>query len=172
MKQAQLEKLQSLIDGSHNIVFLGGAGVSTESGIPDFRGKNGLYKQKTAYGSRVTPEYLLSSDCLYHEPELFFDNYRSTGVPKCDCGGMIRPDIVLFGELLPEDYTNARSYMAQADLLIIAGTSLQVLTAVSLIDSFNGAHMVIINDAPTPLDDMAELVIRTPLGEVFSALDA
>ncbi|MBR0092537.1 MAG: NAD-dependent protein deacylase [Lachnospiraceae bacterium] len=244
MKQAQLEKLQSLIDGSHNIVFLGGAGVSTESGIPDFRGKNGLYKQKTAYGSRVTPEYLLSSDCLYHEPELFFDNYRknlncldakpnathlylkqledagklraiitqnidglhqkagsknvfeihgtlwdchctkcnryyscetifhSTGVPKCDCGGMIRPDIVLFGELLPEDYTNSRSYMAQADLLIIAGTSLQVLTAVSLIDSFKGAHMVIINDAPTPLDDMAELVIRTPLGEVFSRLTA
>ena len=96
--------------------------------------------------------------------------FESSGVPKCDCGGMIRPDIVLFGELLPEDYTKARSFMKQADLLIIAGTSLQVLTAVALIDAFGGRHMVIVNDAPTPLDDMAELVIRAPLGEVFSAL--
>ena len=73
---SKIAKLQSLIDNSNNIVFLGGAGVSTESGIPDFRGKNGLYRRKSDVNSHVTPEYLLSSDCLYKEPELFFDNYR------------------------------------------------------------------------------------------------
>ena len=73
---SKIAKLQSLIDNSNNIVFLGGAGVSTESGIPDFRGKNGLYRRKSDVNSHVTPEYLLSSDCLYKEPEWFFDNYR------------------------------------------------------------------------------------------------
>ena len=83
---------------------------------------------------------------------------------------MIRPDIVLYGELLTEVYEKARTYMSEADMLIIAGTSLQVLTAAGLVDRFRGRHLVIINDSETPLDYLAELIIREPLGEVFEKL--
>jgi NAD-dependent deacetylase len=236
-----IEKLQELIDNSNYIVFFGGAGVSTESGIKDFRGKNGLYKEKNKY-SIYPPEYLLSNSCLMDEPELFFNYYKekmdarsikpnithkylkkledlgklkavvtqnidglhqkagsknvlevhgttykchcmkcnkeysgdviftSTGIPKCDCGGTIRPNVVLYGEMLPEDFDKAIKEISKADLLIVAGTSLTVQPASSLINYFNGKHLVIINDSITPYDYLAELVIHKSLGEIFKKL--
>ena len=237
-----IQKLQSLIDNSSNIVFLGGAGVSTDSGIRDFRGKNGLYSMREGLRPGVTPEYLLSNTCLYFDSELFFDNYRQNldcsdaqpnvthlflkrledagklravvtqnidglhgkagskqvfeihgtiwrnyckeckkeypanyifeteGVPKCECGGLIRPDVVLYGEMLPQAYYDAADAIAEAEVLIVAGTSLQVSTVGALVEEYRGKHLVIINDMATPYDNLAELVIRTPLGEVFSEL--
>ena len=235
-----IEKLQELINNCNNIVFFGGAGVSTESGIKDFRGKNGLYKTKSIYNK--PPEYMLSNRCLYHEPALFFEYYRNnmnclnilpnithkylkfledrkkltaivtqnidglhqkagstnvleihgttnrcyctncnkeypgnyifktTGIPKCKCGGIIRPDVVLYGEMLPAAYNKASYYITKADLLIVAGTSLTVEPASSLVRLFNGHHLVIINGSETSYDYMAELVIHKHLGEVFSKL--
>lgn len=236
----KIKKLQELIDNSNNIIFFGGAGVSTESGIKDFRGKNGLYKENK-YSSKP-PEYMLSNICLYEEPELFFNYYRdnlncskikpnithlyltklehigklkaiitqnidglhqkagsknvleihgttarnycikckkeypsdyifnSKGIPKCECGGTIRPDVVLYGEMLPSEYNDAVEYILNADLLIVAGTSLTVQPASSLISMFNGKHLVIINDKETPYDYLAELVINDSLGNIFSKL--
>ena len=233
-----IEKLQNLIDSSNNIVFFGGAGVSTESGIKDFRGKNGLYKIK----SDRPPEYMLSHECLINEPELFFEYYKnnmdcrnykpnithkylkkledtgklkaiitqnidalhqkagsknvlelhgstyrnycqnckkeypanyifeSIGIPKCHCGGIIRPDVILYGEMLPESFVYAQNYISHADLLIVAGTSLTVEPASSLLNYFNGKNLVIINNTVTPYNNKAELVIRQPLGEIFSKL--
>ena len=235
-------KLQSLIDESSNIVFFGGAGVSTESGIPDFRGKSGMYTTKKTDEYGRTPEYMLGVRCLYKEPELFFKNYRENmnclkaepnithkylkkledegklkaiitqnidglhqkagsknvyeihgtmldcyciecnkkypgeyifetdGIPKCDCGGMVRPNIVLYGEMLSDCYSVASYLIYSADLLIVAGTSLTVQPANGLIKVFNGNHLVIINDSKTPYDDKADLLIHEPLGEVFSKL--
>ncbi len=235
-----IEKLQSLIDNSDNIVFFGGAGVSTESGIKDFRGKNGLYKEKNSFS--YPPEYMLSSTCLYNEPEVFFEYYRqnldssnilpnithkylkkledrdklkaivtqnidglhqkagsknvleihgttsscycmnchkkysgdyifnSLGVPKCKCGGIVRPNVVLYGEMLPEAFNIAANYISKADLLIVAGTSLTVEPASSLLKVFRGKNLVIINDTKTPYDYMANLIINKSLGEVFSKL--
>ncbi len=236
----KIKKLQELIDNSNYIVFFGGAGVSTESGIKDFRGKNGLYKEKK-YLSK-SPEYMLSNICLFKEPELFFDYYRdnldcsnikpnithyyltkledkkklkaiitqnidglhqkagsknvlelhgttaknycikckkeypkdyifnSKGIPKCDCGGIVRPNVVLYGEMLPEEYNQAIKYISNADLLIVAGTSLTVQPASGLVSLFNGKHLVIINDSKTPYDYLAELVINDSLGNIFSKL--
>ena len=211
-----IKKLQELINNSNNIVFFGGAGVSTESGIKDFRGKNGLYKEKNNLD--LPPEYLLSIDCLLREPELFFDYYRnnmnsnnaspnithkylkkledrgklkaivtqnidglhqkagsknvlevhgttnecycmkcykeypgeyifnSKGIPRCECGGIVRPKVTLYGEMLPDDYIKAMDYISKADLLIVGGTSLTVEPASSLVRLFNGKHLVIINE--------------------------
>ncbi len=233
-----IELLQKLIDESDNIVFFGGAGVSTDSGLRDFRGKDGLYTQSTD----IRPEYMLSNSCLYNEPELFFDYYRenldtsniepnithkyltklentgklkaiitqnidglhqkagsknileihgttyrnycdkckkdypsdyifkSTGVPRCSCGGLIRPDVTLYGEMLPDDYIKAEEYISKADLLIVAGTSLTVHPACDLVRYFRGRNLVIINNDSTPYDYMATLVINKPLKEVFEKL--
>ncbi len=233
-----IELLQILINESDNIVFFGGAGVSTDSGLKDFRGKDGLYTQSTD----IRPEYMLSNSCLYNEPELFFDYYRenldtsniepnithkyltklestgklkaiitqnidglhqkagsknilevhgttyrnycdkckkeypsdyifkSTGIPKCSCGGMIRPDVTLYGEMLPDDFIKAEEYISKADLLIVAGTSLTVHPACDLIRYFRGRNLVIINNDSTPYDYMANLVINKPLKDVFSKL--
>ena len=235
-----IDKLQELINNSNNIVFFGGAGVSTESGIKDFRGKNGLYKEEKKIN--LPPEYMLSHSCLINEPELFFDYYKnkmdarnakpnithkyltkleklgklkaivtqnidglhqkagsknvlevhgttykchcmkcnkeysgdvifaSVGIPKCACGGVIRPNVTLYEEMLPDDFINAIKYIREADLLIVAGTSLTVQPASSLIEEFSGKHLVIINDDKTSYDYLAELVINKPLGEVFSKL--
>ena len=235
-----IKKLQELIDNSNNIVFFGGAGVSTESGIKDFRGKNGLYKKKNNLD--LPPEYLLSIDCLLREPELFFDYYKnnmnssnalpnithkylkkledrgklkaivtqnidglhqkagsknvleihgttkenycmkclkeypedyifkSKGIPKCECGGIVRPRVTLYGEMLPEDYTKAAEYISKCDLLIVGGTSLTVEPASSLVRLFNGEHLVIINEMSTSYDRVAELVINKKLGDIFSKL--
>lgn len=232
-----IEKLQELINNSNNIVFFGGAGVSTESGIKDFRGKNGLYKKQD-----IQPEYMLSNRCLYNEPSLFFDYYRnnmncleakpnithkylknledkgklkaiitqnidglhnkagsnnvleihgsiyrnycskcykeyksdyifkSSGIPKCECGGIIRPDVTLYGENLPDSFDKAIYYINNADLLIVAGTSLTVEPACSLVRLFKGNNLVIINNDPTPFDNYAQLVIHKPLGSIFNNL--
>ena len=235
----EITKLQSIIDESNNIVFFGGAGVSTESGIKDFRGKNGLYK--TDYEG-YSPEYLLSHDCLVENTEIFYKYYReflnneniepnithkflkeledsgklkaivtqnidglhekagsknglnihrsvlrnycmkcnkeyesdyifkSSGIPKCDCGGLIRPDVVLYGEMLNEEFDKAIDYISKCDTLIVAGTSLSVYPAASLVRYFNGKHLVIINDMVTPYDNLAELAIHDSLGNVISKL--
>ena len=238
----KIEKLQKLIDESANIVFFGGAGVSTESGIRDFRGKNGLYKTKPKVKTNKPPEYMLSHNCLYNEPELFYEYYKEnmnildtkpnvthkylkkledegklkaivtqnvdglhqkagstnvfeihgnirdcyciecgkeyngdylfevSGVPICECGGIIRPDVVLFGEMLPACFNDALNYIMRAELLIVSGTSLTVEPAASLVRLFNGKHLVIINDSKTPYDNIADLVINKPLKDVFGKL--
>ena len=232
--------LKRMIDEANYIVFFGGAGVSTDSGIKDFRGKNGLYTKK--YDS-YPPEYLLSERCFYNDTKLFFDNYKenmnclaakpnithkylkkledkgklkaiitqnidglhqkagsksvyelhgtvmnnyctkcgkkydakyvfeSKDIPKCSCGGIIKPDVVLYGQMLPEkDYNQSIVHISKADLLIVAGTSLLVHPACDLVEMFDGKKLVIINDSPTPYDYKADLVIRKQLKEVFENL--
>ena len=237
-----IEKLQKIIDESNNIVFFGGAGVSTESGIKDFRGKNGLYKEGQRKNLNVSPEYMLSISCLIDEPLEFFEYYRnnlncedakpnithkylkkledrgklkaiitqnidglhqkagsnnileihgttyrnycmdcnkeyshdyifkSKGIPRCSCGGIVRPDVVLYGEMLPDSYIKAIDYIRKADLLIVAGTSLTVQPASGLINYFRGNNLVIINLSKTPYDNVATLVFNKPLKEVISKL--
>lgn len=234
-----IKKLQNIIDESDNIVFFGGAGVSTDSGIKDFKGKNGLYKEEY----NCQPEYFLSSKCFYEEPEVFFDFYKSKmnclevepnathlylaelekagklkavitqnidglhqkagstnvleihgtiyknhcikcnkeydaefvfnsiGVPKCDCGGVIKPDVVLYGEMLPEAFSLAQNYVFKADTLIVAGTSLTVEPANGLIKLFDGNNLIIINNDETPYDKVATLVINDNLSNVFKNLN-
>ncbi len=234
-----IKRLQELIDNANNIVFFGGAGVSTESGIKDFRGKNGLYQNKQ---SSFPPEYMLSHSCLVYEPEIFFDYYRknmnslnakpnithkylkkledsgklkaiitqnidglhqlagsknvlevhgtihknycmkchkeypndfifnSKGIPKCSCGGIIRPNVTLYEEKLPDEFIEAIDYIKKADLLIVAGTSLTVFPASSLVKEFMGKYLVIINIDKTEYDKYAYLVINKPLKDVFSKL--
>ena len=225
-------------------LFLGGAGVSTESGIPDFRGKDGLYRKTEKRFARYRPEYLLSYECMVNEPDLFFDYYRthldartaepnaahrvlaqweaegrlagvitqnidglhqkagsirvheihgttlrnhctrcnaaygedfifdSPGKPRCPkCGGMVRPDVTLYGEFLPKQaYDSARRLIRDADLLIIGGTSLQVGSAAGLARQFQGGRLVIINQSRTPMDGEADLVFHDSIGKVLSAL--
>ena len=235
----EIETLQKIIDESDNIVFFGGAGVSTESGIPDFRSQDGLYNQKYDY----PPETILSHTFFMHRPEEFFKFYRdkmlcdtakpnaahlklaeleqagklkavitqnidnlhqmagskkvlelhgsvyrnhcvkcgksydfkymkeSEGVPKCTCGGIIKPDVVLYEEGL-DDYTIQESVRAisEADVLIIGGTSLAVYPAAGLIDYFTGKHLVVINRDATPRDASADLLIQGNIGEVLSGI--
>ena len=186
----EIEKLQKIIDESRNIVFFGGAGVSTESGIPDFRSQDGLYNQKYDY----PPETILSHTFFMRKPEEFFKFYRdkmlcdtakpkcgksydfkymkeSKGVPRCSCCGMIKPDVVLYEEGL-DDYTIQESVrvISEAEVLIIGGTSLAVYPAAGLIDYFRGNHLVVINKAPTPRDKYADLLIKEPIGQVFSQI--
>ena len=235
----KLEKLQEIIDKANNIVFFGGAGVSTESGIPDFRSKDGLYHMKYKY----PPEEILSHSFFMDNPEEFYKFYKdkmnslnvepnisheflaklekagklraiitqnidglhtkagsknvlelhgtiyknhcikcnkeysaeyvfnSEGVPYCECGGIIKPDVVLYEEAL-NDFTvmQAINYIKQADVLIVAGTSLTVYPASGLIRYFRGKHLVIINRDTTDYDNMAELVIHEKLGDVFGKL--
>jgi NAD-dependent deacetylase len=230
--------LQEIINNSNNIVFFGGAGVSTSSGIRDFRGKNGLYKEKYIY----PPEYLLSIDCFYNNPKIFFEFYKenlnsldvkpnivheylaklessnklkaiitqnidglhqkagsknvleihgtiyknhcikcnkeydakyvfnSKDIPKCSCGGIIKPNVVLYGEMLDSSYIKAQEYISKCDTLIVAGTSLTVEPACSLIKLFNGKNLVIINNDKTKYDKLATLVINDLLENVFSNL--
>lgn len=236
----EIERLQRIIDESDNIVFFGGAGVSTESGIPDFRSVDGLYNQKYDY----PPETILSATFYRQHPEEFFRFYRdkliihdvkpnkahialaelekkgklkavvtqnidglhqmagskrvyelhgsilrnycekcgksftleyiekSNGVPVCDeCGGRVKPDVVLYEEMLDDDCINgAVSAIAKADTLIIGGTSLAVYPAAGFINYFKGRHLVLINKSETFADSMAELVIRDSIGEVLGAL--
>ena len=96
--------------------------------------------------------------------------FKSKGIPKCECGGMIRPEVTLYGEQLPEAFNEAIYVISKAEVLIVAGTSLTVEPASSLVRLFNGKHLIIINDSTTPYDSIAELVINKPLGEVFSKL--
>ena len=236
---AEVERLQELIDNYDNIVFFGGAGVSTESGIPDFRSQDGLYHQKYDY----PPETILSHTFFMRRPEKFYKFYRdkmlcdtakpnaahlklaeleqsgklravvtqnidnlhqmagsqnvfelhgsvyrnycmkchrfygfahmkaSSDVPRCECGGIIKPDVVLYEEGL-DDQTIQGSIKAisEAQVLIIGGTSLAVYPAAGLIDYFRGEHLVVINKSPTPRDQHADLLIQEPIGAVFAQI--
>ena len=230
-------KFKQLIDESNNIVFFGGAGVSTESGIPDFRSKDGLYNQEYKF----PPETILSHTFFMNNTKDFYDFYRakmnslkyepnithiklaeleekgklkavvtqnidglhqkagsktvyelhgsvlrnycmschkfydaeyvfnSQGIPKCSCGGIIKPDVVLYEEGL-DNKTIENSVIAiqNADLLIVAGTSLTVYPASGLIDYFRGKNLVLINRDATGYDYKADLIINDSLGKVFS----
>lgn len=234
-----MKSLQEIIDGAKRLVFFGGAGVSTESGIPDFRSVDGLYSQRYAY----PPEAILSHSFFEVRPAEFFEFYRdkmlfpnakpnkahtwlarfeetgrltgvvtqnidglhqaagsrrvfelhgsvhrnycmdcgkffpmetilhSTGIPRCECGGVIKPDVVLYEEGL-DDATvrGALRVISQADVLIVAGTSLTVYPAAGFLDAFSGRHLILINRDPTPADGRAELVIHDKVGEVLDAI--
>lgn len=233
-----MNSLQEIIDDSEKIVFFGGAGVSTESGIPDFRSVDGLYNQKYDY----PPETIISHSFFMRYPEEFYRFYRdkmifpdakpnaahkklaeleecgklsavvtqnidglhqaagsksvielhgsvhrnycmkcgkfyplsaiteSEGVPKCGCGGTIKPDVVLYEESLKtEDIERAVSAISAADTLIIGGTSLVVYPAAGLVRYFNGKHLVVINKSEINSDN-AELVINDSIGEVMSKI--
>ena len=234
-----IEKLQSIIDSAERLVFFGGAGVSTESGIPDFRSKDGLYNQKYKF----PPEYMLSHDCFVSRTEDFYEFYRDkilayeakpnaahlflaalekagrlsavitqnidglhddagskrvyelhgsvrrnyctrcgafydekaikaqSGVPHCTCGGVIKPDVVLYGEGLDDDVVSgAVNAIRTADVMIIAGTSLTVYPAAGLIHYYRGNHLVVIN-----LGDTGEIpgafIIRKKVGEVLGQIN-
>lgn len=192
--------LQEIIDDSEKIVFFGGAGVSTESGIPDFRSVDGLYNQKYDY----PPETIISHSFFVRYPEEFYRFYRdkmifpdakpndahkklaelekcgkfyplsaiteSAGVPKCSCGGTIKPDVVLYEESLKtEDIERAVSEISAADTLIIGGTSLVVYPAAGLVRYFKGKHLAVINKSEINANN-AELVINDSIGKVMSKI--
>lgn len=231
--------LQSVIDEGSRIVFFGGAGVSTESGIPDFRSADGLYNQKYKF----PPEEIISHSFFMNDPEEFFRFYRdrmiftdakpnpahiklaeleqagklsavitqnidglhtaagsrnvielhgsvhrnhcmkcgkaygldyvmkSGGVPRCECGGIVKPDVVLYGECLNDsDIDRAISEISAADVLIIGGTSLAVQPAAGLIRFFKGNRLVVINKSPTSADSSADLVINGSIGEALGSI--
>ena len=246
------KELKALIDGAKRIVFFGGAGVSTESGIPDFRSEKGLYKARQEYGR--SPEEMISHSFLVREPDTFFHYYKenliypdakpnaahlglakieesgkdikvvtqnidglhqeagsgtvyelhgsvhrnycakcgqkyglgyilepsncekdgseSKYIPWCEkCGGMVRPDVVLYEEGLDSGtVSGATKAIADADLLIVGGTSLVVYPAAGFLNYFRGGSLVLINMSATSVDGRADLLIRRPIGEVFSEL--
>lgn len=235
----KLELLRQWIDESDNIVFFGGAGVSTESGIPDFRSVDGLYHLKYKY----PPETILGHSFFVRRPEDFYEFYRDKllapearpnpahlklaqweaegklkavitqnidglhqmacsrevlelhgsvhrcycskchkaydeayvnsgeGVPRCDCGGVVRPDVVLYEEPLDESImSKAIRYIRNADVLIVGGTSLNVYPAAGLLYYYRGQKLVLINRSSTPANAQANLVIHGKIGEVFSQL--
>lgn len=239
-EQEKIQQLQKMIDQHENMVFFGGAGVSTESGIPDFRSVDGLYHQKYD----VPPETILSHSYFLRYPEKFYTFYRdkmlpegakpnaahkklaelekagkckavvtqnidglhqmagskkvyelhgsvhrnycmkcgafydaaymrkSDGIPKCEkCGGMIKPDVVLYEESLNEKVLEGAIHaIANADLLIVGGTSLVVYPAAGLLQYFRGDALVLVNKGATPMDKNADLLIQQPIGEVFSQI--
>lgn len=231
--------LQDMIDDSRRIVFFGGAGVSTESGIPDFRSADGLYNQKYAY----PPEQIVSHSFFMRHTEEFYCFYRermifpdakpnaahlklaeleragklscvitqnidglhqaagsrniielhgsvhrnhcmscgkkyplsavteSTGIPRCSCGGVIKPDVVLYEESLDDgDLTRAMTEISEADMMIIGGTSLAVYPAAGLVRFFKGKHLAVINKSAISADSTAELVIADAIGKVMSEI--
>ena len=234
-----IETLRQWVEESGNIVFFGGAGVSTESGIPDFRSVDGLYNQKYRY----PPESIISHSFFEADPEEFYRFYRDKlvaenvqpnithrrlaeweqegrlravitqnidglhqaagsrrvielhgsthrcycsrcrkpfpedtvnkgeGVPRCGCGGVIRPDVVLYEEGLDDNnLRDAVRYLREAELLIVGGTSLAVYPAAGLLRYYRGHRLALVNLSATPADDMADLVIHDRLGNVFSQL--
>ena len=238
---AKIETLKDMIMGSKRIAFLGGAGVSTESGIPDFRSENGYFEAIRRFG--YPPEELLSHTFFIRHTDVFYKYYRSAlmvtgikpnrahyalakleralrltavvtqnidglhqaagskkvlelhgsilrsycsvcgkpypadkmnhgaGVPHCTCGGVIRPDIVLYEEPLDENIvTEAVRVISEAEVLIIGGTSLNVYPAAGLINYYRGNKLALVNLSSTPYDDRADLVIHEKIGKVFSQL--
>ncbi len=240
MYEQEVKRLQEMIDDSERIVFFGGAGVSTESNIPDFRSADGIYQQKYKY----SPEQIVSHTFFVHRTESFYEFYKekmmflgakpnaahkklaeleeagkltavitqnidglhqaagsknvlelhgsihrnycqscrkfydaayvkeSDGIPKCSCGGIIKPDVVLYEEGLDSDViSKSIKAISEADMLIIGGTSLAVYPAAGLIDYYQGNRLVLVNKTPTQRDTEADLVITGSIGEVFSQLD-
>lgn len=243
----KIDKFLQFIEESNRVVFFGGAGVSTESGVPDFRSKDGLYNQHDVQFEKYDPEYLLSHSCLVDHPNVFFEYYRqkmdarhvepnithkvlaqmeedgkllavvtqnidglhqkagskkvyelhgttlrnycswckkeypsdylfetTDAVPKCTCGGVIRPDVTLYEEALSEEaVSGAISAIANTDMLIIGGTSLRVYPAASYVRYFQGKHLVVINreELDVRLDEENDLFIKGSLGEVFGELE-
>lgn len=239
MYEAEIAKLQEIIDDSENIVFFGGAGVSTESGIPDFRSADGIYHQQYRY----SPEQIVSHSFFVRNTEAFYEFYKdkmmfleakpnaahlklaqleaegkvkavitqnidglhqaagsktvwelhgsihrnycqkcgkfydasyvkhADGVPRCECGGLIKPDVVLYEEGLdPGVIDHSIRAIREADTLIIGGTSLVVYPAAGFIDYFRGKHLVVINKSATAKEVRAELTIAAPIGEVMKGL--
>ena len=239
MHEREIKELQKIIDDSKAIVFFGGAGVSTESGIPDFRSADGLYHQKYKY----SPEQVVSHSFFMKYPEAFYEFYKDkmmcldakpnaahnklaelessgklnavvtqnidglhqkagsktvyelhgsihrnycmkcqksydanyvknqNGIPYCECGGMIKPDVVLYEEGLDGNVINAAiRAIASADTLIIGGTSLVVYPAAGFIDYFQGKHLVVINKSETGKALNAEMYVNAPIGEIMSGI--
>lgn len=237
--EQQRDAFRAIVEGSDNVVFFGGAGVSTESGIPDFRSKDGLYSQKYDY----PPERIISRSFFDENPEEFFRFYRDrmlfegvepnqahrklaeleqqghvravvtqnidglhqaagsktvfelhgsvwrnfcmdcgepysldyiihseSLVPRCErCGGIVKPDVVLYEEPLdPKVIEQSVRAIQRADVLVVAGTSLVVYPAASFLGYFRGDHLIVINRTPTPIDRKAELCIQGDVGKVFS----
>lgn len=235
----QIEIFDKWLEESDNIVFFGGAGVSTESGIPDFRSVDGLYNQQYDY----PPETIISHSFYCKNPKEFYRFYKNKmlfpsakpnaahfalakleqqgklkavitqnidglhqmagskevwelhgsvhrnyctrchkfygleeiismeGVPACSCGGIIKPDVVLYEEGLDQKVLQkAVSYIRQADVLIVGGTSLTVYPAAGLIDYYQGSKLVLVNKSVTPMDDRADLIVSGKIGEVFSQI--
>ena len=244
-EEQKLDAFGGILADSEHVVFLGGAGVSTESGIPDFRSKNWLYHKAEKRFAKYRPEYLLSYDCLKKEPEVFFDYYRRNldarkvepnmahivlaemesggrldgvitqnidglhqkagsknvqeihgtiwtnrcvscgkvydenyifdskeAVPHCAaCGKLVRPDVTLYGEFLPEEaYQNAISMLQFADCLIIGGTSLEVGSAAQLAHLYHGKYLVIINKGKTKMEGKADLVFHDSIGRILETV--
>lgn len=241
INQKKIRELKEIIKESNNIVFFGGAGVSTASGLKDFRSKDGLYNEKNNL-LNVSPEFMLSVSCFYSFTKEFYKYYKanmnslnvkpnivheylvkleqlgklkaiitqnidglhqkagsknvlelhgtiyknhcikcgkeysteyvfnSEDIPRCECGSIIKPNVVLYGEMLPEDFVLAEKYISECDLLIVAGTSLIVEPAASLINYFRGKNLVIINNDETPYDKRATLIINEDLTSVFKLL--
>ncbi|HEY8363625.1 MAG TPA: NAD-dependent protein deacylase [Tissierellaceae bacterium] len=243
MDSEKIKKLKSIVDESDNIVFFGGAGVSTESNIPDFRSSTGLYT--TSKNTKYPPEYMLSHTCFVRDPEAFFEFYKTkmiypdakpnaahialaelekrgklkavitqnidglhqmagsknvlelhgsvyrnycmkchkffpleyvmnspTVVPKCDnCGGIVKPDVVLYEESLDMNIINKSiEYIRKADVLIVGGTSLTVYPAAGLISYYRGNKLVLINKTETPYDYRAFLTFHDSIGEVLKSV--
>lgn len=239
MYEAETARLQEIIDDSENIVFFGGAGVSTESGIPDFRSADGIYHQQYRY----SPEQIVSRSFFMRNTEAFYEFYKekmmfleakpnaahlklaqleaegklkavitqnidglhqaagsknvwelhgsihrnycrkcgkfydasyvknADGVPRCECGGLIKPDVVLYEEGLDSGVIeHSIRAICEADTLIIGGTSLVVYPAAGFIDYFRGKHLVVINKSATAKEVRAELTIAAPIGEVMKGL--
>ena len=209
----KIEALNKIIAFCDHIVFFGGAGVSTESGIPDFRSKDGLYNQRDVRFDKYEPEYLLSHDCLVNHPDVFFEFYRqkmdargckpnaahlklaemedagkldavitqnidglhqhagSRKVYEVSCGGVIRPDVTLYGESLPETaWERSIDALSIAQCFIVGGTSLTVYPAASLVRYFRGPFLIICNRGATQYDQEADLIFRENIGEVFSRI--
>ena len=173
--EKEIEQLRKIVNESDNIVFFGGAGISTESGrlkAVITQNIDGLHQKA---GSREVLE--LHGSVLRNYCEKCGKSYdvdyiiHSEGVPKCECGGSIKPDVVLYEEgLSQETLQKAVYYISHADVLIIGGTSLAVYPAAGLIDYYRGNKLVLVNKTPTPRDKQADLVVYGKLGEVFGAL--
>ena len=237
----KIEKLQEIIYASDNIVFFGGAGVSTESGIPDFRSESGIFKSLEKYGD--TPERLVSHSYYLEHTDKFFSYYKdclifpeaepnpahytlarlekegklkaiitqnidglhkkagsknvlelhgsvyrnyceickkeydlnfileSEGIPHCTCGGIIKPDVVLYEEALDMNILNkSAQYIMSADTLIVGGTSLVVYPAAGLINYFKGKNLVLINKRQTDYDNLSTIVINEAIGETLAKI--
>ena len=195
MYEKEAEQLQTIIDDSERIVFFGGAGVSTESDIPDFRSADGLYRQKYKY----SPEQIVSHSFFVQNPEGFYEFYKEKMMfldakPNAahrklaeleaagkltavitqnidSCGGMLKPDVVLYEEGLDSAVINKSvKAISEADTLIIGGTSLIVYPAAGFIDYFRGKHLVVINKGATAREVGAELTIAAPIGEILGQI--